>query len=100
LRAGEHVIVFDTSRRPGQIVGHQWGHFHRADLEDGWLRSEIRTACGRLLHAAEWRELPPPHPPYTEQRVEYRADHSYLRFDVLQLVGRLCARCHPGDPSA
>lgn len=96
----EQLIVFDTSRAPGQLVAHAWGRFQRLDLEDGWTRSEIRTVCGRLLHASEWRELPAPHPPWNENRVDYRADHSYMRFDVLRLVGRLCSRCHPGAPAA
>lgn len=97
LRRASPVVVFRTEAPPGRLIGHAWGSFDVADREDGWRRSESRTVCGRLLYAHEWREH---HPGPGETRLDWRAGHSFLRLDVLQLVGRLCARCHPGDPPA
>lgn len=98
MGATSPLVVFDTERAPGKIVGHLWGSFAVLQLEDGWKRTETRTECGRLLYVHEWRDLPPP--TYSESREEWRAGHVFMRLDVVALVGRVCTRCHPGDEPA
>lgn len=90
MRATQPVIVFSTW--PPVLTFHYWGAWS-VRIEDGWHRSEQRTACGILLDAHEWRDLPAP--TYQEERpdAERHREFTSLRFDHATKIGRLCRKC-------
>ena len=64
----------------------------RIELDDGWLRSEVRTACGIVHYAHEWRE----HPSGDWRKTEHRAETdrgTSLRRDHATKFARPCGRC-------
>ena len=86
------IALIITSLWASDLVVHlpMPGHFRHTETEDGWHRTEHRTACGRLLSELEWRGGGGGR---AEVRLE-RKDHStLLPWRRAKLLGRLCTRC-------
>jgi len=85
------VLIFTLW--PPTPVFHAYGDWRgRIELDDGWLRSEARTACGIVHYAHEWREDPDVGWWKTEHRAETTRATS-LRHDHAAKFGRPCSRC-------
>ncbi len=85
------VVVFSLA--PAELVYHLSGPMRgRIRLEDRWLRTEVRTRCGEVTYAHEWREDLDGDWRKTESRG--RVDRgTFLRRDHAEKIGRPCARC-------
>lgn len=85
------VVVFSLA--PIELVFHVAGPMRgRIPLDDGWLRTEIRTRCGEVTYAHEWREDPSGDWRKNEHRRSIDRG-TFLRRDHAEKIGRPCARC-------
>ena len=87
-RIGGHVLILDQyGPRP---IFHDYGNpAGRVLLPDGWWRIEIRTPCGEIHWAQEWRDVPGQP---SEVRNSLRRGIT-LRRDHASRFARPCRRC-------
>jgi hypothetical protein len=82
-------IVFTGTIWHPRPVWHRYGAWGKV-VEDGVHLSTSRTACGKLLHLVEWREVPGA---TSDVLREEDARVVWMRLDHLRLFGRPCQRC-------